>query len=124
MIAGGTGITPMYQVIQAVLKDKADKTEMKLLYANQTEDDILLREDLDTWAADHPNFSVEYTLDRPPKDWKHSSGFVNEGMIREHLFPADSETICLMCGPPPMLKFACYPNLEKVGYAQDKQITF
>ena len=33
MIAGGTGITPMYQVIQAVLKNCDDKTEISLLYA-------------------------------------------------------------------------------------------
>lgn len=34
MIAGGTGITPMYQVIKAILKNKDDKTQMQLLYAN------------------------------------------------------------------------------------------
>lgn len=37
MIAGGTGITPMYQVIKAILKDPEDQTEIRLLYANQTE---------------------------------------------------------------------------------------
>ena len=34
MIAGGTGITPMYQVIREVLKDAADETQLSLLYAN------------------------------------------------------------------------------------------
>jgi hypothetical protein len=69
MIAGGTGITPMLQVINAVLKDRGDRTEVLLhrrvyagwvcslenvltrptisqlflLFANQTEDDILCR---------------------------------------------------------------------------------
>lgn len=77
----------------------------------------MLREDLDTWAADHDNFNVWYTLDRPGDGWKFSQGFINEEMIRDHLFASGEETICLLCGPPPMLKFACYPNLEKVGYA-------
>ena len=35
MIAGGTGITPMLQIIRQMLKDKKDKTEMSLLFANQ-----------------------------------------------------------------------------------------
>ena len=35
LIAGGTGITPMLQLIRHVLKDKDDKTELMLLFANQ-----------------------------------------------------------------------------------------
>eukprot|EP00976_Prorocentrum_cordatum_P101738 1192768-Prorocentrum_minimum.AAC.1 len=42
MMAGGTGITPMLQMIAAVLRNPADKSKMSLLYANQTEDDILI----------------------------------------------------------------------------------
>ena len=37
MMSGGTGITPMLQVIAAILKDPSDKTEVSLLYANQTD---------------------------------------------------------------------------------------
>lgn len=47
MIAGGTGITPMLQLIRAVFRDKNDRTSMSLLFANQSEDDILLREELE-----------------------------------------------------------------------------
>jgi ferredoxin-NADP reductase len=44
----------MYQVIKAVLKDAADTTRISLIYANQTEADILLREELDEMANNHP----------------------------------------------------------------------
>ncbi|CAF4005244.1 unnamed protein product, partial [Rotaria magnacalcarata] len=27
-------------------------------------------------------------------------------------------------GPPPMVKFACIPNLEKLGYAENIRFTF
>lgn len=47
MIAGGTGITPMYQVAKALLTDPAETTSISLIYANVTEDDILLRKELD-----------------------------------------------------------------------------
>lgn len=44
-----------------MLKDPKDTTELSLLYANVSPDDILLREELDALAAKHDNFSVWYT---------------------------------------------------------------
>ena len=41
MIAGGTGITPHYQIIKAIIKDPEDATCCHLLFANQTEEDIV-----------------------------------------------------------------------------------
>lgn len=40
MIAGGTGITPMLQIINAALKNPSDKTTLALVYANVEESDI------------------------------------------------------------------------------------
>ena len=37
MVAGGSGITPMYQIIQAVANNKGDQTELAILFANKTE---------------------------------------------------------------------------------------
>ncbi|CAL2045441.1 unnamed protein product [Caenorhabditis brenneri] len=83
MIAGGTGITPMLQVIAAILRDPTDATQIRLLFANQTEDDILCRKELDDLEEKHPNrFRVWYTVDRPPAIWKYSSGFINDNMIK------------------------------------------
>lgn len=36
MIAGGTGITPIYQLAQAVARDPDDKTQLALLFSNHT----------------------------------------------------------------------------------------
>lgn len=124
MIAGGTGITPMYQVIKAVLKNSSDKTEISLLYANQTPEDILLREELDALAENHPNFRVWYTVDRADPDWAFSIGFVNKEMISEHLFPAGPGVVAFLCGPPPMIKFACLPNLIAIGFTEEQCIQF
>lgn len=40
MIAGGTGITPMYQIIKSSLRDPTDPTQLALVYANVEEGDI------------------------------------------------------------------------------------
>lgn len=37
MIAGGTGLTPMLQVVKRVLSRKEDTTQLSLIFANQTE---------------------------------------------------------------------------------------
>ncbi|KAL0448569.1 UNVERIFIED_CONTAM: Nitrate reductase [NADH] 2 [Sesamum latifolium] len=55
MIAGGTGIIPIYQVMQAILKDSKDDTKMYLVYANRTENDILLKDEPDAWAHKYPD---------------------------------------------------------------------
>lgn len=53
MIAGGSGITPMFQVAQGILRNPYDATIVFLIYANVAEEDILLRKEFDKWARDH-----------------------------------------------------------------------
>lgn len=65
MIAGGTGITPMLQIITEILKNKDDKTQIYLLFANQTPNDILLKDVLDSYPKDQVH--VTYTVDRVPE---------------------------------------------------------
>ena len=45
MIAGGTGITPIFQIIQAALENR-DILDMTFLFGNRSEDDILMRDRL------------------------------------------------------------------------------
>ena len=124
LIAGGTGITPMLQIIKAILKNPKDTTKVSLLFANQTEKDILLREELDALVSEHKNFSLWYALDKGSEGWAYSVGFVNDEMISGHLPPPSPTTQILMCGPPPMIKLACIPNLEKLGYSPQMYVAF
>ncbi|XP_075972281.1 NADH-cytochrome b5 reductase 2 isoform X4 [Anticarsia gemmatalis] len=125
MIAGGTGITPMLQLVRHICSDANDPTEMRLLFANQTEEDILLRNELEKYQTEYPDkFKLWYTLDRPNEEWKYSKGFINDEMIREHLFPATDDCLVLMCGPPPMINFACTPALEKLGFKEQQRFAY
>ena len=73
--AGGTGITPMLQLIRNILKNPDDNTVMALLFANQTESDILLREELEEAAASNPDrLRLWFTVDRP-----------TEGMLKNNI---------------------------------------
>mmetsp|Transcript_26341 Transcript_26341/g.34256 ORF Transcript_26341/g.34256 Transcript_26341/m.34256 type:complete len:315 (+) Transcript_26341:102-1046(+) len=126
MIAGGSGITPMLQVVNAVLSNPNDKSQLSLIYANKTEDDILVKTELDELAMKYPKqFHLHYTLDNPVSaDWPGSKGFVSQEMIETHLPPPSDDTVILMCGPPPMIKFACKANLDKLGFSKSDQLAF
>ncbi|KDO80791.1 hypothetical protein CISIN_1g0027241mg, partial [Citrus sinensis] len=126
MLAGGTGITPIYQIMQAILKDPEDETEMYVVYANRTEDDILLREELDDWAKKHDRVKVWYVVEKSIKEgWQYSTGFITEAILREHVPEGSGDTLALACGPPPMIQFAVQPNLEKMNYdTKDSLLVF
>ncbi|XP_010454305.1 PREDICTED: NADH-cytochrome b5 reductase-like protein [Camelina sativa] len=104
MIAGGSGITPMLQVIDAIVKNPEDNTQISLLYANVSPDDILLKQKLDVLQANHPNLKIFYTVDNPTKTWKGGVGYVSKDMALKGLpLPAD-DTLILVCGPPGMME--------------------
>lgn len=104
MVAGGTGITPMLQVIQKLLADPRDTTEIRLLYANNTHDDILLKNMLDALALVHPRFKVYYTLAEAPEGWNGYSGYITKEMLAETMPPPSDDHLVMVCGPPPMMK--------------------
>lgn len=89
MIAGGTGITPMLQVVRAIIRGRAagDTTQVDLIFANVTETDILLKEDLDALAKEDSGFRVHYVLDKPPEGWTGGVGYVTPEMITVCLLP-------------------------------------
>jgi len=119
LLAGGAGITPMLQLVHAALQDPKDTTSFSLIYANKTEDDILCRDIMEEMAeSSNGRFSLHYTLDFPPEKWAHKQGFITADMIKELLPAPDVEPIILMCGPPPMVEFACKKNLDALGYAK------
>jgi cytochrome-b5 reductase len=118
MLAGGTGITPMLQIVRAILKDDEDKTAVTLIYANVTVHDILLRQDLEELAGRFPlRFKLHLVIEKDPDgprdhgaprpldkvNWKGGLGFITEAMIRQYC-PAPAPDIkILICGPPPMI---------------------
>jgi cytochrome-b5 reductase len=143
MIAGGTGITPMLQVVRAILRgrSKGDKTEVNLIFANVDEKDILLRSDLQALEDEDTKFHVYYVLNNPPEGWKGGVGFVTADMIKvwlitkrtsvvvnvltmvqEHLPPPANDIKILICGPPPMVS-ALKKATESLGYDKARPVS-
>ncbi|KAI8360557.1 hypothetical protein B0O80DRAFT_206679 [Mortierella sp. GBAus27b] len=106
LIAGGSGITPMIQVIGAILQDKADKTKVHLIYANVSPQDIILKDELDAYAKAHPDqFKVTYVIDKPAEGWTGPTGYVTAELIKKAIPDiGKGNTKVMVCGPPPMMK--------------------
>ncbi|KAK6341170.1 NADH-cytochrome b5 reductase [Orbilia brochopaga] len=123
MIAGGTGITPMLQIVKAILRNPDDKTVIDLIFANVHEDDILLKEDLDELAErEKERFRVHYVLNVAPEGWTGGFGFVTADMIKAWC-PAPAKDIkILVCGPPPMVS-AMKAHCKTLGYEPAKPVS-
>ncbi len=113
LIAGGTGITPCFQLIQYILDVEKGSLNIYLIYANKTESDILLRERLENYQKTK-NLKLFYTLDQPDKDWKYGSGFVSEQMVAANM-PGPQSALIAFCGPPPMCS-SIQKHTKALGY--------
>ena len=59
LVAGGTGIAPLFQVLRHVLPE----TKVSLLYSSRGDDDVLMRDEIDALAAAHPGaLRVRHTI--------------------------------------------------------------
>ncbi|KAI9263771.1 hypothetical protein BY458DRAFT_458404 [Sporodiniella umbellata] len=139
MVAGGTGITPMLQVIRRVFNEKSTdkKTKITLVFANVSEKDILLKDELDKIAEKHPDrFKVIYTLDKVPENWKGLRGYITADVIKANFpSPEEKDAVIMVCGPPPMVASIAGPKkgmkqgelsgiLKELGYNQENVFKF
>ena len=104
MIAGGSGITPMIQLINQILSNPEDSTQVDLLFANRAEEDILLKSQLDDLARTHATFRVHYVLSQPASppgsSWTGLKGQVDANMISALMPSPSRDALIYVCGPP------------------------
>ncbi|KJZ77475.1 NADH-cytochrome b5 reductase 2 [Hirsutella minnesotensis 3608] len=105
LIAGGTGITPMYQLLRAIFNNPNEKTKVTLVFGNVSEEDILLKKELAELENTYPQrFRAFYVLDKAPKGWTGGSGFITKDLLKTVLpEPKDGNIKLLVCGPPGLM---------------------
>ena len=123
MIAGGTGVTPMYQLIRYMTKMEKSPPGLSLVFGNQHPGDILLRPELENV----PNLSLTLTVDRvdPGEKWSGFVGFVSAEMIRKAFPPPSTKGLLVfLCGPHPMIKSVESILVNDLGYPKSLIHTF
>ncbi|TWU70763.1 NADH-cytochrome b5 reductase [Metarhizium rileyi] len=138
LIAGGTGITPMYQLCRSIFNNTNDKTKVTLVFGNVTEEDILLRRELAELENTHPQrFRAFYVLDKAPKEWQGNTGFISKDLLKTVLPEPKEENIkVFVCGPPGLMKAISGPkvspkdqgelsgSLKDLGYTKEQVYKF
>eukprot|EP01063_Lacrimia_lanifica_P015735 TRINITY_DN22403_c0_g1_i1.p1 TRINITY_DN22403_c0_g1~~TRINITY_DN22403_c0_g1_i1.p1 ORF type:complete len:324 (+),score=113.21 TRINITY_DN22403_c0_g1_i1:67-1038(+) len=133
-IAGGSGITPMFQVAMYLMKTPEDKTNVSLLYANVHHDDILMKKSLDMLSTVHNRCCVFHTVENAPLGWRGAIGRVNKEMIKSKMPPPGQGKV-LVCGPPAMVAAVAGPKvkfeqgplggmLKELGYTEEDVYKF
>ncbi|POS77741.1 oxidoreductase NAD-binding domain-containing protein [Diaporthe helianthi] len=133
LIAGGAGITPIYQLVQGILDNPEDKTKVTLVFGVNSEQDVLLDDEFKKYEASHPGqFKAVYAVSglKGESD-RYRKGYVTEALLKEVAAPASEEnTKVMVCGPPAMEQALLGKKgwgagkgggiLEKLGYRKDQ----
>lgn len=113
LIGGGSGITPLFQLLHHITKNPEDKTKVDLYFGNTLADDILMRKELDEIANKYKDqVTVYFFVDKAPADWKHQTGHINKDFLKEHLPPPSKDLKIFVCGPPGLYKALSGPKIS------------
>ncbi|XP_049511091.1 NADH-cytochrome b5 reductase 2-like [Dermacentor silvarum] len=128
LVAAGSGVTPMLQLLRHALVDETDETKIKMIDVNSTEEDIIARRELDHYAKVHAErFSLCHVLSKPPTGEgaiKYVKGPLTTGTMAEHLPSPTADTIVLLCGPQKFLSELCKPALSAIGHKTQRVLCF
>ncbi|KAK5628041.1 hypothetical protein RRF57_003756 [Xylaria bambusicola] len=127
MVCGGSGITPIYAVLRAVLMDREDPTCCVVLNGNRNEEDILCRAELDAMMTDNEHkYRLNYVLSRPGPAWTGRRGRVDADLIANEVGPCastDGGDLVLVCGPKP-LEESVLSIFTGMGWNKDGMLFF
>lgn len=137
MLAGGTGIAPMFQALHPLLTTAGDKTKIHLIYGNLSPDDIMLKAELDQLATSKPDrLKVTYVVGATADDksaaekygWTGEMGWIDEEKVKRLAFPPSADTVVWICGVDDMYKSLAGSRaaalkagsvLHTLGYTED-----
>lgn len=110
IIAGGAGITP-YIAILRDLKKENKLNGIHLLFSNKTDDDIILKEELDAMLGDNATYVIT-----DQEDTKYTKAYLNKEFLKSNI--EDFNSRFYVCGPPKMTE-DIKESLEELGANPD-----
>jgi ring-1,2-phenylacetyl-CoA epoxidase subunit PaaE len=119
LIGAGSGITPLYSILKAVLLAEPNSL-VTLIYGNRTEDSIIFGQELNDWQQKYPaRLKVINCLSKAPETWYGPKGRLDAELLAELLEQSApvisvSETHYYLCGPDGLMETAT-AELKKAG---------
>lgn len=113
-IAGGAGVTPFISIFRNLQLENGIRNN-KLIFANKTSDDIILKEEFEEKLG--KNF---FNILSDEKTTEYAYGFIDEEFLNSHIDEFSQHFY--LCGPPAMMK-SVERQLENMGVAKKAIIT-
>ncbi|MEM9738149.1 MAG: ferredoxin--NADP reductase [Bacteroidota bacterium] len=100
LIAGGSGITPLYSILKSALDQEAHTT-IHLVNANRHENAIIYRRQLKAWQSQYPNrLQVSHILSQPSELWQGIAGRLTPTRLAQWIADHElSTTDYYICAP-------------------------
>jgi ferredoxin-NADP reductase/sterol desaturase/sphingolipid hydroxylase (fatty acid hydroxylase superfamily) len=120
MIAGGSGITPIYSMIGTILKFEP-KSKVTLLYANRTSNSIIFKEKFEKFAKEFSTqIEVKHFLSEEENSQNAIKGYITRISIEEILNKHGKNKVDFyLCGPEIMTN-KLIEDLQYLGISKDK----
>ena len=120
-LSGGIGITPVRSICKFVT-DKQLPVDIVLLYGNDTEQEIVFRDDFDRMQEENERLRVVHTLTCPnarETGWSGCCGFIDKAMIEREV-PDFAERTFYVCGPPGMVGCLVSSLKNEMGIPEER----
>ena len=123
LVLGGSGVTPGYALVARAMLDEKDGTEIRVVDANKSEGDILLKDELEEFdRGSAGRLRVTHILSHPGETWEGRKGHVDGELMKEVLFEPGKGTGVFLCGPPGMIQKAVVPVLREWGFREGEDV--
>lgn len=125
LISGGTGITPLFRILQEAKDNFDQETEYYIIHAQTHVDGLYLYEEMRELQKSI-KLKIKFIIDKDTQDnidaFKNKNKDVNiersfsKDVIKEFFPSSCNETLVLSCGNKIMLKGFLKPMVEELGY--------
>ncbi len=116
-VAGATGFAPVKSMLEHAFH-RGLQRRLHLYWGTRRPADLYLRDEVERWAAAHPNFTFVPVISQPEATdgWTGRTGLVHEAILAD--FPDLAEHQVYACGSAAMVKAATPAFLQR-GLSQD-----
>lgn len=116
-VATGSGIVPLWSMINDLLITKQETRQMRLHWGMRSEEDLFLVDNLERLAEEHSNFVFDIVLSKPSSEWDLCSGHVQDCLTRDFT-KGMGEWEAYVCGKPEVT-MDIVQKLESLGMGKD-----
>ncbi len=117
IISGGFAVTTLRSTVRYLLHPDVRSTveRITVVYGARSPGELCYKDEFLAWQK-RDDIDVYLTVDEGDATWQGREGFVPA--VVEDVAPSAENAVCLICGPPVMLKFTI-PVLRDLGFCAD-----